>query len=156
MSAVGGKPVAPVEHGQCVTCRGWGWGPWVADLTAHIALVLHCRSSQLNTPQERDVRATMVGPHSRLGEDAMSGVVPYDRQGRWPGRRRGAAAPTRQKFHPKMPPPGQIPVVEEIEEDDVLEDGQNPASGGSGGIGGPKAPPAGPSTPPPPNPPPTE
>ncbi|MGW2371640.1 MULTISPECIES: hypothetical protein [Kitasatospora] len=50
MSAVGEMLVAPVEYGQCVTCRGWGRGPWVADLTAHIALVLHCQPSHPNNP----------------------------------------------------------------------------------------------------------
>ena len=51
MTFVGGIPVAPDEYGRCVTCWGWGRGPWVADLTAQIALVLHCQPTQPNTPQ---------------------------------------------------------------------------------------------------------
>lgn len=65
MSVAGG---APVEYGRCVGCDDWVWGPWFADLTASIALVLHCRPPESNTPHQGDDRATMVGPTAQ--EDA--------------------------------------------------------------------------------------
>ncbi|WP_406197367.1 hypothetical protein OH807_11880 [Kitasatospora sp. NBC_01560] len=40
----------------------------------------------------------------------MSATVPYDRQGRWPGRKLGATAPT--KRHPTFPPPSIPPPTE--------------------------------------------
>lgn len=80
----------------------------------------------------------------------MSGTIPPGAQGRWRAQRgRDTRGPNRVPTHPIMLPPEDLPAIELHEEDEMHDDGQNPASGGSGGIGGPKAPPAGPQTPPP-------
>ncbi|MFE5582581.1 MAG: hypothetical protein HOW97_39810 [Catenulispora sp.] len=45
MSADAGPSVQAggrVELGQCRFCGAWTYGPWVEDLTAHIAIVEHC------------------------------------------------------------------------------------------------------------------
>ncbi|GHF86785.1 hypothetical protein GCM10018790_75340 [Kitasatospora xanthocidica] len=68
MSVVGSDPV---EYGRCVSCEGWGWGRWIEDLTASVALVQHCRIRPLsNGPQDDVGHATMVGPHHQQEEDA--------------------------------------------------------------------------------------
>jgi hypothetical protein len=44
VSAVGETPVTTdrPELGRCRFCGAWTRGPWVEDLTAHIAIVEHC------------------------------------------------------------------------------------------------------------------